>query len=101
MMGAAGGTPSHWLVYFSVADADVCRGGGRHGADGTCARHGQTTPRLGRIAVLADLFGATFALIQLPPRGRRRGATSSGARRGRPPRPSRRGGRALPSTDDG
>ena len=64
LMGSPPGTPSHWLVYFSVADADgAVAAAGRGG--GQVLLPAEDTP-FGRIAVLADPFGATFALIQPP-----------------------------------
>ena len=60
MMGAAEGTPSHWVVYFSVPDVDTAlaaaeRGGGR------VLMAAQDTP-YGRMAVVNDPFGAVFAV---------------------------------------
>ena len=60
MMGAPPGTPSHWLAYFAVADADaavsaVGDGGGR------VLLSPEDTPRAGRGG--DDPFGATFGLI--------------------------------------
>lgn len=64
MTGSPPGTPSHWLAYFGVADADaaaeaVGRGGG------TVLMAPETTP-YGRMAVVTDPFGAAFGLIALP-----------------------------------
>lgn len=58
LTGAPEGTPSHWVGYFSVADVDAAvataeRGGGR------VLGPAQDTP-FGRMAELADPFGATF-----------------------------------------
>lgn len=60
MMGAPAGTPAHWLPYFSVADADASVGA----AESAAARvlpAPEDTP-YGRMAVVTDPFGATFAL---------------------------------------
>ena len=62
MMGDPEGTPSHWLVYFGVADADAA-------IDtllklgGTVRRPAEDTP-FGRMAVVTDPFGAPFAVHQ-------------------------------------
>jgi uncharacterized protein len=64
MMGAPEGTPSHWLVYFSVPDVDVAVAAAGEG-DGRVLAAPEDTP-FGRIAVLADPFGAVFGLIQPP-----------------------------------
>jgi uncharacterized protein len=58
------GVPSHWLTYFSVTDVDA--------ATATAARAGATVlmpaedTGFGRIGVLTDPFGATFAVHQAP-----------------------------------
>jgi hypothetical protein len=64
MMGAPDGVPSHWLVYFAVADADFATArivelGG--------AVHAQAfdTP-FGRMVPSQDPFGAPFWCVQLP-----------------------------------
>jgi predicted enzyme related to lactoylglutathione lyase len=54
--------PAHWLVYFSVEDADgavekVKAGGGD-------LRFGPVEIPVGRFAVVADQFGAAFAVMQ-------------------------------------
>jgi uncharacterized protein len=65
MMGAAEGTPSHWLVYLSVADADA--------AVATVEAHGGSVVApafdspFGRMAVVADPAGAVFYLAQIAP----------------------------------
>lgn len=61
MMGAPDGTPSHWLVYFSVADADAAVAAAAAGG-GTVLAPAFDSP-FGRLAVLADPFGATFCVI--------------------------------------
>ncbi|HET9872046.1 MAG TPA: VOC family protein [Propionibacteriaceae bacterium] len=65
MFGAADGTPSHWLVYFSVSDADE--------ATAAVASHGGQviagpfdTP-FGRMAGVADPAGAIFWIAQTAP----------------------------------
>lgn len=61
MMGAPPGTPSHWLAYFSVTDADasVAEVGD---AGGTVLMSPENTP-YGRIAVVSDPFGAVVGLV--------------------------------------
>jgi hypothetical protein len=63
----APGTPSYWLTTFEVADLDVateaCTAGG-----GKVVRPPYDTP-FGRMAVVADPFGAVFGLNQSPPPG--------------------------------
>ena len=62
MMGADGG--SHWLTYFAVPDADAAVAAAEQGG-GKVVSPMEDTP-FGRMGVLTDPFGATFALIQLP-----------------------------------
>ncbi|MBN9103338.1 MULTISPECIES: VOC family protein [unclassified Pseudonocardia] len=64
MMGAPAGTPSHWLTYFAVPDADAAVAAAEQGG-GKVVSPMEDTP-FGRMGVLTDPFGATFALIQLP-----------------------------------
>jgi predicted enzyme related to lactoylglutathione lyase len=64
MMGSPAGTPSHWLAYFSVADADAAVEAVGDGG-GTVRMAPETTP-YGRIGVVADPFGAAFGLHQPP-----------------------------------
>lgn len=64
MMGAPDGTPSHWLLYFAVADVDdavmqVIAHGGQSLADPF------DTP-FGRMGPILDPFGAPLWLVQLP-----------------------------------
>ncbi len=60
MMGAPEGTPSHWLPYFMVADVDA--------ASAAVSTGGGTVPMpptdtsFGRMGIVTDPFGATFAL---------------------------------------
>jgi predicted enzyme related to lactoylglutathione lyase len=72
MMGAPEGTPSHWLVYFGVADADA--------AAAAAEAHGGAVPAppfdtpFGRMGVLRDPAGAVFWIAQtdraaMPDRG--------------------------------
>ena len=64
MMGSPAGTPSHWLAYFTVTDTDAAVEAVGDGG-GTVLRSPETTP-FGRIAVVADPFGATFGVIGAP-----------------------------------
>lgn len=64
MMGGPDGTPAHWLAYFSVADADAAIAAAEQGG-GTVVMPAEGTP-FGRMAVLTDPFGATFAVIKTP-----------------------------------
>lgn len=65
MFGGPEGTPSHWLVYFGVADADAAVGAAE-------ARGGQVlappfdTP-YGRMGALGDPAGAVFWIAQTNP----------------------------------
>jgi hypothetical protein len=61
MMGAPEGTPSHWLTYFAVADTDAALAAARDA--GGAVVDGPDDSPFGRIGVLADPFGATFAVI--------------------------------------
>lgn len=59
--------PPHWTAYFAVADTDdalvrIDAGGGKIFVPAN------DTP-YGRMAIVADPFGATFAIIQPPARG--------------------------------
>jgi predicted enzyme related to lactoylglutathione lyase len=60
MMGAPPGTRSHWIAYFSVADVDAAVAAAESAA-GVVVMAPEDTP-FGRVAVLTDPFGATFAL---------------------------------------
>ena len=60
MMGAPEGAPSHWLAYFSVADADAAAAAARAGG-GAVVREPEDTP-FGRIGTLVDPFGAAFGV---------------------------------------
>jgi uncharacterized protein len=64
MMGVAPGTPSHWLAYFTVTDADVAADAVGAGG-GSVVMAPQSTP-FGRIGVVVDPFGAVFGLHSAP-----------------------------------
>jgi predicted enzyme related to lactoylglutathione lyase len=63
MMGNEG-LPSHWLVYFAVADSDASAAAARANG-GTVMADPFDTP-FGRMAPMADPFGAAFWTVQLP-----------------------------------
>jgi predicted enzyme related to lactoylglutathione lyase len=64
IVGAPAGIPSHWLTYFSVADIDhAVAVAARAGA--TVLMPAEDTP-FGRMGILTDPFGATFAVHQAP-----------------------------------
>ena len=65
LMGLPDGTPSHWLVYFSVADADAAAAAAEQ-AGGTVVAPPMDTP-FGRMACLADPDGATFMVMTTDP----------------------------------
>ncbi len=54
--------PAHWLVYFTVEDIDVALE--KVKAGGGDVRMGPTDIPVGRFAVVADQFGAVFAVMQ-------------------------------------
>lgn len=60
MFGAPEGTPSHWLAYFGVPDVDAAVAAAEKAA-ATVLMPPQDTP-FGRMAILTDPFGATFAV---------------------------------------
>lgn len=62
MMGAPEGTPSHWLPYFAVVDADAAVAAVERGGGGVVAPLESTA--FGRMATVTDPFGAVFAVIQ-------------------------------------
>jgi predicted enzyme related to lactoylglutathione lyase len=64
MMGAPEGTPSHWVTYFSVADVDTAVAAAEAGG-ATVLMPAEDTP-FGRMSILTDPFGATFALHMAP-----------------------------------
>jgi uncharacterized protein len=65
MMGAPPGTPAHWLAYFAVTDVDAAVAAGESAA-ATVLMPPQDTP-FGRMGILTDPFGATFAVHGGPP----------------------------------
>ncbi|MFC6598370.1 VOC family protein [Kitasatospora paranensis] len=68
--GAAGPHPglgAGWLVHFAVADTDAAVAATTAGG-GTVVLPAETIPTVGRLAVLADPFGAQFAVITPDPR---------------------------------
>lgn len=65
MMGDPAGTPSYWLVYFGVTDADAAFGKVQE-LGGAVLKPAEDTP-FGRMGVVADPFGAPFALYQALP----------------------------------
>lgn len=64
MMGSPEGTPSHWLVYFCVSEADAAVNAAVAGG-GTVVDPASDSP-FGRMATLADPAGAVFVVMQLP-----------------------------------
>ena len=62
-MGAPTGTPSHWLVYFAVEDADAAVAAAT--AAGGSSLAPPFTTSYGRMAPLQDPFGAAFWLVQI------------------------------------
>ena len=60
MMGGPPGVPAHWLAYFSVADVDGAVAAVEQGG-GSVAMQPVDTP-FGRMRIVTDPFGATFAL---------------------------------------
>jgi uncharacterized protein len=64
LMGAPSGTPSHWLAYFTVADADAAFEAVADGG-GSVLMAPEDTP-FGRIGVAIDPFGAVFGLHAAP-----------------------------------
>ncbi|MFG2821343.1 VOC family protein [Kitasatospora sp. NPDC048365] len=68
--GVAGvhpGMDAGWLVYFAVADTDATVAAAT-AAGGTVVMPADDVPTVGRIAIVADPFGATFALLKPEPR---------------------------------
>jgi predicted enzyme related to lactoylglutathione lyase len=60
MMGAPEGTPSHWLAYFAVADVDAAVAAGESAAARVLMP--PTNTPFGRMGIITDPFGATFAV---------------------------------------
>jgi hypothetical protein len=67
MMGAPEGTPSHWLVYFGVADTDAAVAETTP-LGGTVLAPAFDTP-YGRMAAMRDPAGAVFWVVQTAPEG--------------------------------
>jgi uncharacterized protein len=65
MMGAPAGVPSHWITYFSVADVDTALATAQSAGGSVVMPPADT--EFGRMSVVTDPFGATFALHQPPP----------------------------------
>ena len=65
MFGAPEGTPSHWLVYFSVADLDAALGAAESSGGHVLAPAFETP--YGRRGAVVDPAAATFWLMQQPP----------------------------------
>lgn len=64
MMGAPDGTPSHWLLYFAVADVDAAVTAAT-ASGGTSLAPPFDSP-FGRMGPILDPFGAPLWLVQLP-----------------------------------
>jgi len=64
MLEVPEGTPSHWLVYFGVESVDAAVAAATAGG-GRVIGPAQDSP-FGRMATVADPFGAVFALHQPP-----------------------------------
>ncbi|MGZ4649493.1 MAG: VOC family protein [Kineosporiaceae bacterium] len=62
MMGAPEGTPSHWLVYFGVSDADAAVATATSAGGAALAPPFDTS--YGRMAALSDPAGAVFWVVQ-------------------------------------
>jgi len=60
LMGGPEGTPGHWVAYFSVSDVDAAVTAAES-AGGSIAMAPVDTP-FGRMAAIADPFGATFSV---------------------------------------
>ena len=63
-----GEVPSHWLIYFAVADCDAAVARAQE-IGGTPVAGPMEIPGVGRFALLADPDGAMFAVIRLSPPG--------------------------------
>lgn len=63
-----GDVPSHWLIYFAVADCDASVSAARE-AGGTVVAGPMEIPSVGRFALVAAPDGAMFAVIRLSPPG--------------------------------
>jgi uncharacterized protein len=60
MMGGPPDVPAHWLAYFAVADVDAAVDAAERGGATVVMR--QQDSAFGRMSILVDPFGATFAL---------------------------------------
>lgn len=58
------GVPPHWMTYFAVDDCDACAK--QAGELGGKLLHGPFDSPHGRIAVIADPWGASFSIIARP-----------------------------------
>jgi predicted enzyme related to lactoylglutathione lyase len=58
--------PNNWLVYFAVDDANAILATAKE-RGGSVAFGPMDIPRVGRVAVMQDPFGAAFAIIQPDP----------------------------------
>ncbi len=56
------GTPSHWIPYFAVNDADAVANDAKSRGAEIYGPH--DIPNVGRFAVIADPQGARFAIIK-------------------------------------
>ena len=65
MMNSPEGTPSHWLVYFAVADTDAALAAATE-AGGTVTVPAKDTP-FGRLGGVRDPYGADLVVLQPPP----------------------------------
>ncbi|HEU0090004.1 MAG TPA: VOC family protein [Pseudonocardiaceae bacterium] len=63
--GSPPGTPPHWLAYFMVADADAALAAATQ--RGATLRSGPVDTPYGRMAVLTDPQGTTFAIMGVGP----------------------------------
>ena len=64
MMGAPEDTPSHWLVYFCVPDADAAIAAAERGGGSTLGPAFDSP--YGRMAAINDPWGAVFWITQAP-----------------------------------
>jgi predicted enzyme related to lactoylglutathione lyase len=63
-----GPVPSHWMIYFAVADCDASMRRAEE-LGGRLVAGPMDVPTIGRFAILADPDGAMFAVIRLAPPG--------------------------------
>jgi predicted enzyme related to lactoylglutathione lyase len=64
MTAAFGDLPPHWLTWFAVAELDAALARARAG-EGRLV-HGPFATPMGRAAVVADPYGAVFAIVERP-----------------------------------